>query len=842
MNVKYGTMKKQKIDLIRKAINDFSWDRALENLNVNEMVYVFNRTLKNILSNFIPHETIICDDREPPWINSFIKKLINEKNFVYKAYIMSNKNYELLIKFQLIQNQLSSEIEKSKNSYYSRIARKLISPNTSPKAYWSILKRFMNNKKVPCIPPLFHENKFITDFKEKADVFNLFFSDQCSLIKNSSRLPSTTTKRTEHILSTVNFSVDDIRKIIQNLNPNKAHGFDMISIRMLQICGASICKPLDIIFRSCIKTGEFPAEWKKANVIPVHKKGDKQTIKNYRPISLLPICGKIFERLLFNEMFKFFIENDLISPNQSGFRPGDSCINQLLSITHDIYKSFDNGFEVRGVFLDISKAFDKVWHDGVLFKLQQNGISGNLLKVLTNFLSNRKQRVVLNGQNSVWTNIEAGVPQGSILGPLLFLIYINDLSDNLASNPKLFADDTSLFSVVENVNVSSRNLNNDLQKITDWAHQWKMNFNPDPTKQAQEVVFSRKTHKQDHPTIFFNQVPVLQVNSQKHLGLILDTQLSFKEHLKNILNKANKTIGLLRKLQSVLPRAPLVTIYKSYVRPLLDYGDVIYDQTYNSSFHQMIEKVQYNAALSITGAIRGTSREKLYQELGFESLQQRRWYRKLCFLYKIIKNQSPNYLFRIIPNSNRFYLTRNSDKIQQLKANHNYFKNSFFPSTISEWNKLDACIRNSESIAVFKKSILKFIRPLPNKVFSCHNPEGLRLITRLRLGLSHLREHKFKHSFEDSLNPLCICGSGDIESTSHYLLHCSEYSNERMTLLNKIRQIDSNILDKRNSEITRILLFGDPSFNDEINTLVLNTTFDFLISTKRFDEPLMKNY
>ena len=217
----------------------------------------------------------------------------------------------------------------------------------------------------------------------------------------------------------------------------------------------------------------------KGNIVPVRKKSDKQNIKNYRPVSLLPICGKIFERLIFNEMFKFFTSNNLISPNQSGFKPGDSCINQLLSITHEIYKSFDDGLEVRGVFLDISKAFDKVWHEGLIFKLKQNGISGDLLQILSDFLSNRKQRVVLNGQNSSWTNVHVGVPQGSILGPLLFLIYINDLADDLSSNVKLFADDTSLFSVVHDVNASARELNDDLKKINKWAFQWKMSFNPE---------------------------------------------------------------------------------------------------------------------------------------------------------------------------------------------------------------------------------------------------------------------------------------------------------------------------------------------------------------------------
>ena len=232
-------------------------------------------------------------------------------------------------------------------------------------------------------------------------------------------------------------------------------------------------------------------------------------------------------------MFGFFIENDLTSQHQSDFKPGDSCINQLLLITHQIYQSFDEGFDVRSVFLDISKTFDKVWHYGLNFKL--NGISGNLLNLLSNFLRNRKQRVVLNGQTSSWADVNAGVPQGSILDPLLFSIYINDLADVLSSNANLFADDTSLFSVVHNVNTTENELNNGLVKISRWAYRWKMSLNPDPSKQAQELIFSRKTKKEYHPPLAFNNDNVSETNSQKRLGVVLDNHLSFEDHLKMIL-------------------------------------------------------------------------------------------------------------------------------------------------------------------------------------------------------------------------------------------------------------------------------------------------------------------
>ena len=206
-------------------------------------------------------------------------------------------------------------------------------------------------------------------------------------------------------------------------------------------------------------------------------------------------------------MFEFFIKNDLISQKQSGFEPGDSCINQVLAITHKIYKLFDACLNIRAVFLDISKAFDKVWHQGLLYKLKQNGILGNLLETLTDFLKDRKQRDVLNGQNSSWANVEAGVPQGSILGPLLFLIYINDLPDNLSTNVKLFADDAYLFSVVQDIATSSCNLNYDLNRVREWAFQWKIIFNPEPSKQAQEVIFTRKLQKKDYPHYILMTVP-----------------------------------------------------------------------------------------------------------------------------------------------------------------------------------------------------------------------------------------------------------------------------------------------------------------------------------------------
>ena len=340
---------------------------------------------------------------------------------------------------------------------------------------------------------------------------------------------------------------------------------------------------------------------------------------------------------------------------------------------------FDEGFDVRSVFLDISKAFDKVWHDGLIFKLKQNGISGSLLNLLSNFLRNRNQRVVLNGRTSSWADVNTGAPEGSILGPLLFLVYINDLADGLSSNTALFADDTSLFSVVHNVNTTPNELNDDLVKISGWAYQWKMSFNSDPSKQAQEAIFSRKTKKDFHPPLAFNNNNVLETDLQKPLGIVLNSRLSFEDHLKMILNQANKTIGLLRKLHNILPRSALLTIYKSFIRPHLDYGDIIYDQANNASFNQKLELLLYSARLAITGATRGTSREKLYEELGLESLQLRRWFRKLSYFYKLFNSERPHYLFKLIPLRGSSYITRNIHNIPFFKTRLYFFEKLFLP-------------------------------------------------------------------------------------------------------------------------------------------------------------------
>ena len=431
----------------------------------------------------------------------------------------------------------------------------------------------------------------------------------------------------------------------------------------------------------------------------------------------------------------------------------------------------------------------------------------------------------------------AGVPQGSVLGPLLFLVYVNDLPNELKSNAKLFADDMSLFTIVKDKNESADVLNTDLLLlISKWAYDWKMLFNPDPKKPAQEVIFSWKKQSQSHSTISLNNIHVERASYQKHLGIILDEKLNFKQHIDNAILKFDKGISVIKNLRHGLPRKSLITIYKAFLRPLIDYGDIIYDQPQNESFCEKLKSVQYKAALAITGAIQGTSREKVYLELGLESLQNRRWYKCLCYMFKIMNEEAPKYLTNLIPKGQQTIITRNSN-IPTFYCRTDCFKYSFFPSTLKDWFNLDASIRNSESIVIFKSRLLSLIHPSQSNVYNIFDPIGLKLLTHLRLNFSHLNEPKFRHNFQDCLNPLCLCGL-EIEDTIHYLLHCQYFFEYRINLINSVRSVSENFESFSDNDKRDVLLYGDPRFDTNKNKLILESTITYTKNTDRFSGSL----
>ena len=301
--------KKLNNDAVKKAIELVKWDFLSINKSIHEQVTIFGQTLVNIFSNYIPNKLITVDEKYPPWMNKTIKKKIMAKKYACKSFNANKKNYDAYLKLQTISTELSEMILKRKEGYYRLLSDKLNDPHTSAKSYWSIVKNMYNGKKIPLIPPILISNRLISNLKEKANHFNAFFASQCIPVLNNSILPTLhltiTTPVTNASLSSISLNDRDILQIIHSLNINKVHGCDDISITLLKICNSSIVRPLSILFKNCLQSGSFSNNWKKSNVVPIHKNGDKQLLQNYQPVSLLPICDKIFERIIFNPIFEY---------------------------------------------------------------------------------------------------------------------------------------------------------------------------------------------------------------------------------------------------------------------------------------------------------------------------------------------------------------------------------------------------------------------------------------------------------------------------------------------------------------------------------------------------------
>ena len=330
-------------------------------------------------------------------------------------------------------------------------------------------------------------------------------------------------------------------------------------------------------------------------------------------------------------------------------------MNQLLNIYHLLCDALDKKKDMRIVFCDISKAFDRVWHKGLLDKLHRFGIKGDLLQWYGSYLQNRCQRVVLGNATSDIGFIKAGVPQGSVLGPLLFVVFINDVTENLSCNIRLFADDTTLFIDYESETEATN-------KINAWANKWLVTFSPSKT----ETLFvSLKRHDQDPQPVVFDNTIIKEDKSHKSLGMTLSNDLSWNNHIDDLLNRAGKRVDILSYLKYRIDRFTLEIMYKSYIRPIIEYGDVIMSNM-NEQQIQSIESVHKRAGMIISGAIRGTSSETVFGEQRWCSISKRREIHKPVLFYKIFHHEAPRYLSEAIPglvHERTNYNLRNADTI-----------------------------------------------------------------------------------------------------------------------------------------------------------------------------------
>ena len=670
------------------------------------------------------------------------------------------------------------------------------------------------------MPPLESNGHVVTDEYEKANAFNTFFQNQTILDDSNAILPELPPPSYNTQLNRITLTPLEVESILKTLKPGKASGPNGLSNRVLKELSNELSSPFCSLFNQSLHSGVFPESYKDVHVSPVPKKGDLSIISNHRPISLLNSEGKVFERLVFKHLFNHLQNNNILSSLQSGFIPGDSTVNQLAYLYHTFCEALDAGKEVRAVFCDISKAFDRVWHAGLIHKLEVAGVTEEALEWFRNYLSNRRQRVVLPGASSDWAYIRAGVPQGSILGPLLFLVYINDIVENIGSHIRLFADDTSLFIIVDDPITSAARLNSDLDKITRWAALWLVTFNP--TK-SESFLVSRKVNRPVHPPLFMQNIQIEEVECHKHLGVFLSNDCSWHKHITYIKEKAWCRINVMRKLKFKLDRKSLETIFIAFIRPLLEYADVIWDNCTQYEKDEL-EKIQVEAARIATGTTKLISLTNLYKEICWEKLQKRRDDHKLTLFYKMHNNLTPNYLSSLIPQQveaiSRYNL-RNAQDIRNIRTRTSLYYNSFLPSTLRQWNDLSSETRQSTSLNSFKR-LLKMDKISVPQYYYYGNRKAQMLHTRLRTGCSALNFDLFIKNISDS--PMCVCGS--IENVQHFFFHCNLFHRQRVLLLNAV----SNLC----TPTVNVLLQGDQSLTNETNANIFQHVHDFIISSKRF--------
>ena len=804
-------------DLLRTKVANTDWD-SLSDPDVNTHANNITNHLNSLTAECIPNKTVRIRPSDPPWITTAIRKLIRKRKRAYHK-AKQNDTPRFWNTFRKRRNKVIESIRLSKQQYLDHLSNKLKSKPLSSKDWWSTLKTFIAPMSKTSVPTLEKDGHVYSDDTDKANLVNNFFRDQTLLDDSNAQVPNIDCN-VNTLLSNLVIRPTEVESVLKTLPLGKAVGSDEINNRTLRELAHDLAYPICSLLNQSLRLGIFPDIWKDALVCPIPKGGNSASVSNYRPVSLLSCLEKVPERVVFKHLFNHFRDNGILSPLQSGFIPGDSTTNQLTFLYNSFCQALDSGKEVRVVFCDVSKAFDRVWHKGLLCKLRAAGVSGNFLSWFSSYLSGRRQRVIIPGTQSDWKHIHAGVPQGSILGPLLFLLYINDIVKDIGSNIRLFADDTSLFLVVDNPNTTAETLNSDLEKITQWAKTWLVTFNPAKTE---SLLISRKVIQPVHPPLYMLNEQIKEVHNHKHLGIYLSNDGTWHTHINYIKEKAWNRINIMRKLKFQLDRKSLEITYTSFIRPILEYGNEIWDNCTQYE-KDSLEKIQTEAARIATGTTKLVSLENLYSEIGWETLDIRRKKQKLTLFYKMVHNLTPNYLTSLIPSTvteTTNYNLRNSNDIRTVNARTSQYFSSFLPSTIREWNILPEQQRNATSIASFKYQ-LNQPRPFIPKFFYVGERHAQILHTRLRTKCSSLNNDVFLRNLTDS--PLCRCGS--IENAEHYLLQCHLYQQQRLEMLNCVTQFCPVTLN--------VLLFGDRSISFDTNSIIFLSVQKFIKESKRF--------
>ena len=446
----------------------------------------------------------------------------------------------------------------------------------------------------------------ISDPEAISNAFNEYFTEigpnLAALIPTNTSSAVDNINRNNLVFELHEVSTIQISRLVDKLSICKASGLDNISVRLLKSSAPTIIPSLTYIINSVICKGIIPADWKSARVSAIYKNDSKLDLNNYRPISVLPVIAKVFEKVVFDQTYNFLNDNDLLSKEQSGFRHLHSTLTAMLDATDQWYTNMDNGLINAILFVDLKKAFDTIDHEILLGILNRYGFSNQTVELFRNYLSGRTQITVINNVSSGSCEITCGVPQGSILGPLLFLLYINDLPKcQLVSNGRLFADDTNLTYADNDLNKITSVLNDDLKILQNWLNMNKLSLNVMKTKYMFVASRQRLSNIPEQLDISISGIEIKRVKSFKCLGLELDEGLTWESHVSAIISKVSKVIGVLRRLKSLLPLSALVLIYNSLIQPHFDYCSVIWDNL-AGGLGQKLQRMQNRAARIITGS------------------------------------------------------------------------------------------------------------------------------------------------------------------------------------------------------------------------------------------------
>lgn len=625
------------------------------------------------------------------------RKHATHRNWMQKKRVSGTAERSRL-EYTKARNLVSKLMRQAKRKFEREVAKKA---KTNPKAFW----RHVNGKlktKVGVSPLLQNEkDKESMKFsdKEKADILQNQF---CSVFTNEPEgdIP-TLPNKTDVPISTLEITRDMVKKLIVAMNINKSCGPDNITPRMLKELVDIMSGPITLLLKRTLAEGVIPNDWKKANVSPIFKKGSRNHASNYRPISLTSIICKLMETFVKQKLLAHLTEHNLLSSKQHGFISGRSTTTQLLTYLDKCLEWIVDGEVVDSIYLDFAKAFDTVPHRRLLEKLRSYGIRDELLNWISAFLCDRTQVVVVNGEESILGHVLSGIPQGSVLGPILFVIYINDILENINADGLLFADDTKIFKTIMS-REDALSLQTDIDLLEQWSRTWLLTFNPDKCHILTLGKFENIRYSHRY-SIYGNEME--HVFSEKDLGVVIDSALSFEDHISEKIKKANSIMGLIRRSFSYLSCNLFKKLYMTFVRPHLEYAQVIWSPHLKKLINS-IEKVQMRATKYVDGLKNLEYSERL-RKLDLPTLKYRRARGDMIEMFKHFHVYDKSTISKKFQPKGRVSRKHNF-QIHERMAKDGVMGvqyNSFYYRSARTWNNLPAKVVNAKDINEFKNNL-----------------------------------------------------------------------------------------------------------------------------------------